>query len=46
MEQITNDYEDHPKQHENSHKLCSEIRHPVLRLLESQSKLREHDQSF
>ena len=47
MEHLSNDREDHPNQHENSHKLCSETGHPVLSLLESQLKLRQqHDQNF
>ena len=44
MEHLSNDHEDHPNQHENSHKLCNEMGHPVLSLLESQWKLRQqHD---
>ena len=47
MEHLSNDHEDHPDQHENSHNLCSETRHPVLSLLESQLKLRQqHHQNF
>ena len=47
MEHLSNDHEDHPTQHENSHKLCNEAGHLVLSLLESQWKLREqHDQNF
>ena len=47
MEHLSNDHEDHPNQHENSHKLCDETGHPVLSLLESQWKLRQqHDQNF
>ena len=45
MEHLLNYPEDHPNQHENSHKLCDEIGYPVLTLLEW--KLREqHDQTF
>ena len=29
MEQLSNDHEDHPNQHENSHKPCDETGHPV-----------------
>ena len=36
MEHLTNDHEDHCNQQENSHKLCDEMRHPILSLLESQ----------
>ena len=41
MEHLENDYEDHPNQHENSHKLCDETRHPISSLLESQWKVRQ-----
>ena len=27
---FSNDHEDHPNQHENSHKLCNEMGHPVV----------------
>ena len=38
-------HEDHPNQHENSHKLCDEMGHPAV--LESQWKLRQQrDQNF
>ena len=43
MEHLSNDHEDHPNQHENSHKLCNEMGHPVLNLIESQWKLRQQD---
>ena len=47
MEHLSNDHKDHPNQHENSHKLCNEMEHPVFSLLESQWKLRQqHDQNF
>ena len=46
MEHFSNDDKDHSNQHENSHKLCYETGHPVLSLLESQWKLRQHDQNF
>ena len=29
MEHIWNDHKDHPSQHENSHKLCNEMGHPL-----------------
>ena len=41
MERLSNDHEDCPSQHENSHKLCDEIRDPVAILMESQWKLRQ-----
>ena len=47
MEHLSNDHEDHPNQHKNSHKVCNETGHPVLSLLESQWKLRQqYDQNF
>ena len=47
MEYLLNDHEDHPCQHENSHKPHDEAGYPVLSLLESQWKLRkQHDQNF
>ena len=40
-------YEDHPNNHENSHKLCIDTGHSVLSLLESQWKLRQnHDKNY
>ena len=41
MENLSNDHEDRPNQHENSHELCDETRHPVMNLMESQWKLRK-----
>ena len=47
MEHLSNDHEDRPNQHDNSHKLCDETGHPLLNLMESQWKLRQqHDQNF
>ena len=47
MEHLSNDHEDHPNQHKNSHKLCDETGHPIMNLTESQWKLRQqHDQNF
>ena len=47
MEHLSNDHEDHPNQHENSHKPHSESGNIVLSLLESRWKLRQqHDQNF
>ena len=47
MEHLSNDHEDNPNQHKNSHKLCDEMGHAVANLMESQWKLRkQHDQNF
>ena len=47
MEHLSNDHEDHPNHHQNSHKLCNETGHPIVNLTESQWKLRQqHDQNF
>ena len=47
MEDHSNDHEDHPNQHKNIHKLCNEMRHSIVNLMESQWKLRQqHDQNF
>ena len=47
MEHLSNDHEDHPNQHENSHKLCDEMGHLIVNLMESQWKLiQQHDQNF
>ena len=47
MKQLSNDHEECPNQHENTHKLYSERGHPVLSLTASQWKLRQkHDQNF
>ena len=47
MEHLSNDHEDHPNQHKNSHKLCDEMGHPIVNLMEGQWKLRQqHDQNF
>ena len=47
MEHLSNDHEDHPNQHANSHKLCDETGHPVSFLFESQWNLRQqNDQNF
>ena len=40
MEHLSNDHEEHPNQHENSHELCDENGHPIKNLMESQWKLR------
>ena len=47
MEHLSDDHEDHPNQHENSHKLCDKTGHLVVNLMESQWKLRQqHDQNM
>ena len=47
MEHLSNDHEDHPNCHENTHKLSDEMGHPVVNLMESQWKLKQqHDQNF
>ena len=44
---LSNDHKDCPNQLKNSHKLCSETKHPVVNLMESQWKLRrQQDQNF
>ena len=44
MEHLSNHHKDSPNQHKNSHKLCDEMGHPVVNLMESQWKLRQqHD---
>ena len=40
MEHLSNDHEDHPNQHENSHKLCDETGYAIMNLMEFQWKLR------
>ena len=45
MQHLSNDRKDHPNQQENSHKLCDKMGHPILSLMESQRKLRQHDQN-
>ena len=46
MEHLSNNHEDHPNQHENSHKQCDETGNPVMNMMESQWKLRQqHDQN-
>ena len=46
MEHLSNDHKDHPNQHENSHKLCNEMEHSSVNLMESQWKLRQQHHSF
>ena len=47
VEHLSNYHEDHPNQHENSHKLCEETGHPIVNMMESQWKLRQqYHQNF
>ena len=47
MEHLSNDHEDRPNQHKNSHKLCVEAVHPVVNIMKSQWKMRQqHGQNF
>ena len=46
MKHLSIDQEKHLNQQENSCKLCNEMGHPVLSLLESQWELQQHDQNF
>ena len=46
MKYLSNDHEDRPNQHKNSHNLCDETGHPGMNMTESQWKLRQqHDQN-
>ena len=46
MQHLSNDHEECPNQHKNSHKPYSETGHPIFNLTKSQWKLRQHDQNF
>ena len=46
MEHLSNDYEDCPNQHENSHKLSDETGQLAVNFMESQRKLRQQYQNF
>ena len=47
MEHLSNDHEDSLNQHDNNHKLCDEMGHPIGNLMKSQGKLRQqHDENF
>ena len=47
MEHFSNDHEGRRNQHENSHKLCDEMEHLVVNLIERQWKVRQkHGQNF
>ena len=41
MEHLSNDHEDRPNHHRNSHKLCNEMGNSTLSLMECQWKLRQ-----
>ena len=41
MEHLSNHHEDYSNQHENSHRQCDEMGHPVVNMMESQWKLRQ-----
>ena len=45
MDHLSNDHEDLPSEHKNSHKLRNETGHPVVNLTESQWKLRQEHHS-
>ena len=44
MEHLSNDHNNHPNQHKNSHILYNETGHPIVSLMKSQWK--QHDQNF
>ena len=47
MEYLSNDHKDHSNQRENSNKLCNEMGHPFVNLMESQWTLnQQNDQNF
>ena len=46
MEHLSNDQEGHSNQYENSYKVCNEMGHPVVNLMECQWKLRQHESEF
>ena len=41
MEHLSNDHKDNPNQHKHIHKLCDEMGHTILNMMESQWKLRQ-----
>ena len=45
MEHLSNDHKNCPNQHKNSHKQC-DTSYPIVNIIESQWKLRQHDQNF
>ena len=46
MGHLPNDHKDCPSPLKNSHKLCNEMGHPALSLMEIQWKPRQYDQNF
>ena len=47
MEHLSNDHKHHRNQYKNIHKLYNEMGHPILSLIETQSKLwQQDDQNF
>ena len=36
MEHLSNDHENHPNQHKDSHKLRNKMGHPIVNLIEKQ----------
>ena len=47
MEHLSKGLKDRLNQHKNSHKLCNEMGHPIVSLMENQLKLRQkHYQNF
>ena len=40
MEYLSNNHDDHPNHLENSHRLCDEMEHPIMKLRQ------QHDQNF
>ena len=43
MQHLSNDHEDHPNEHGNSHKLYDKTGHPIVKLMESQWKVRQQN---
>ena len=46
MKHHSHDHKDHFNQHKNGQKLCNEMGHPLLSLMESHWKLRQQHQNF
>ena len=45
MEHLSNEHQDHPNQHENSHTQCDEAGHTAVNVMEGQWK-QQHDRDF
>ena len=43
---LSNDHEDLPNQHENSHKPGSETGYPIVDMMKSQKQSQQHDQNL